>query len=519
MPVILASFDNPETTEFQQRSFNFGEFKKLRWSLMRVTAETQSQQAILNVQLTFAKMATLQNQISSGNQISNASDNPVGMVQILQNNTQTAQLTTDLSSISSATNVLQSSVSAITSAQTALTSVINTAESAVSPTNQAGANSTLAAQVNTAINQLLGIANTQLSDGTYIFGGTATSKPPFVVSSTNATGQPASIVYQGNQQSSQAIVGKSLTVSTSIPGSSVFQPNIGGTTTYSGSTGAAAGSGFDTATGSATLQVQHTLTSFAGNSGVAAGTSSADGDTILGPAGANTLTINDTSGNGTSGTVTLNGGATVAFTNSDTNLKVTGPSGEVVYLDTSAITAGFKGTVDLTADGTLSVDGGATTTPINFSSSQAVTDGTTGAVTNVDSANIRQTGNEQLTYPGTSDLFQTLIALRDTINNTQGLSSTDRTAAIEQQISQLSNINTAMATPLGNQSSQAQFLSNLQTRNTTLQTNLKANTSTIQSTDMASAIVDLQQQQTLYQAGLQLAAGLNQLSLSNYINF
>ena len=120
------------------------------------------------------------------------------------------------------------------------------------------------------------------------------------------------------------------------------------------------------------------------------------------------------------------------------------------------------------------------------------------------------------TYPGTTDIFQTLIALRDTINNTQGLSATDRSAALSQQIGQLQRANTSIATPLGSQSTQAQFLSNLQSRTTTLQTNLKQATSTLQSTDMVTAIVALQQQQNLYQAGLQLAATVNQLSLANY---
>ena len=238
---------------------------------------------------------------------------------------------------------------------------------------------------------------------------------------------------------------------------------------------------------------------------------------MLGPAGVNTLLIKDTSGTGASGTVSLNGGSPVAWNSSNTDLKLTGPSGEVAYLDTSAIAPGFSGTVSLQADGTMSVDGGATTTPINFTNNDAVTDGTTGAVTNVNSTTIRQAGSEQLTYPGPANLFQTLVALRDSINNTQGLSNTDRSAAIDQQMSQLQNINTAMANPLGNQATQAQFLSNLQTRTTSLQTSVQQQTNTLQATDMPSAIVKLQQDQVLYQASLQIAAGLNQLTLANFI--
>jgi flagellar hook-associated protein 3 FlgL len=484
---------------------------------MRVTTEIQSQQAILNVQMTYAKMAKLQSQISSGNQVQTASDNPIGALQILQNNTQAQQFKTDLSSIQDASGVLKTSVSALTQAQKILASVKSTALTANNPTNQPGANSALAAQVTSAINQLLTAANTQLPDGTYLFGGTASTSAPFSVTSSDSGGQPTAISYQGSNQAAQIVVGKAISVNTLLAGNSVFQTSNGGATVFSGATGAQPGTGTNTAQGTGTLQVLHTLTSFAGSSGVSAGLSSASNDTILGPSGTNNLVINDTSGDGSSGTVSLNGGPAVAFSNTDNDLMVTGPAGEVVYLDTTSIAAGFNGTSAVTSDGDLSIDGGATTTPIDFSANQVVTDGTTGAITNVNSSNIRRAGDQQVDYTGVSDIFKTLIALRDTISNTQNLSSTDRAAALTQQIGVLDQFSTALARPLGDQATQVQFLSNLQSRTVDLQTNLKEATSNIQSTDMAAAIVALQQQQTLYQAGLQLTASINQLSLANFI--
>ena len=121
-----------------------------------------------------------------------------------------------------------------------------------------------------------------------------------------------------------------------------------------------------------------------------------------------------------SGTASLNGGPAISWTNTDTNLQVVGPNGEVAYIDTSAITAGFNGSVSLTANGTLSTDGGASTTPITFSSNQVVTNSQTGAVTNVNSTNIHQAGTDHLEYTGTLDAFQTLIALRNDLLNTRG---------------------------------------------------------------------------------------------------
>jgi flagellar hook-associated protein 3 len=482
---------------------------------MRITPEFQSQTTLLNIQNLYAKLNQLQSQISTGNRLSAVSDDPLSAVQIQTNNATLSQYTTTLNNIQTATNTIQTGVDVLTQTQTLLSSVMSLAKTANSAVNQPAANSAIAGQVNAALNQLLSLANTQLSNGTYIFGGAANTKPPFVVSSTNGTGQPGVITYQGSQLNSQAIIAPNQSVSTLIAGNQVFQPTVGGPTSYFGNTGATAGTGVDTASGVGTLIVQHTLTTYAGGSGISPGASSAN-DTVIGPSGANNLTVT-ISADGKSGTVSLNGGSPVSFDNTQTDLKVTGPSGEVLSLDTTGITAGFQGNVAVEGDGSLSVDGGLTSVPIDFSANQIITDGNTGAVTNVNSTNIRIAGNAQLQYPGPTDLFQSLIALRDTINNTQGLNFTDRQTAINEQISNLEKINASIATPLGNQSSQAQFLSNLNTHTTNLQLKLQEANSSLKSTDMAAALVDLQTQQNLYQASLQVAAKIDNLSLANFI--
>lgn len=482
---------------------------------MRVTSETQNQQAILNLQSIYARMAKLQEQISTGKRIKLPSDDPIAAVQILQNTTQNTQLDANLKTIQSASNVLQTSVDALKAAQSVLATARNAALTVGSATNQSAANSALAAQVNSAIDQLITIANRQLPDGTYLFGGISSTTPPFAVTASNSSGQTSAISYLGSQQDAEAIVGQSQTVTTLIAGNRVFQPSIGGATSYSGTTGARHGTGTDTATGQGTLVIQHTLTTFAGTSGIAPGTSTA-GDTIIGPSGANSLKIN-VNADGLTGTVSLNGGTPVAFTNTATDLKVTGPAGEVVSLDTTSVVAGFNGTDAITASGTLSVDGGATTTAIDFGSNQAITNSATNSTTYVDSSVIRQAGHTLLDYPGNSDVFKTLIALRDTINNAQGLSAADRSAALNQQAAELDRINAAIATPLGVQATQAQFLSTLKDRTTSLQLNLQKSTDGLESTDTAAAIVDLQKQQNLYQASLQVTAKLNTLTLADFI--
>ena len=381
---------------------------------LRITPQTLLNQAIYNAQIQTTALGNAQEQAATGKKILVPSDDPLGTVTVLANHAQDQQFDTDLTNINDATNTLNDSVSTLDSASNILTQAKTLAGEGNNAATDPASYQTLASQVNDLLNQLVSLANTQ-NTGQYLYGGTATTQPPFSVTS-DSQGNIQSVTYNGASDRGSSIIGQQQTVDTYYAGSEIFQQRQRGQTVITGTTGATAGSGTDSATGDGSLLVQHTLTSYAAGSGVQTGSSSASGDTILGPAGANQLTIVDTSGNGTAGTISLNNGPPVAFTNASTNLKLTGPQGEVAYVNTSGITPGFNGNVDITADGTLSVDGGATQTAITFNANQVVSNGTTGAVTNINSTNIRSTGTDQVQDPGTADAFQALINLRNDLN-------------------------------------------------------------------------------------------------------
>lgn len=484
---------------------------------MRVTSEVQYQQAMLSIKSNYARIAELQTQLSSGKRVQVASDDPTAMSQILVNGVADARFTNELNMIQDASSKLQAGVDTLSQVQDLLTNVKTLALQANNTTTLPGTNATLAKQVDSALGQLLKLANQTLPDGSYLFGGTASTTAPFSVTSVDSAGLTSSVGYSGSLQDSEILVAPSVTASTLLSGHDVFQRQSRSASVFTGATGAAAGTGTDSATGQGVLTVQHVQTTFAGTSGIAAGVSSAGGDTVIGPAGANTLVINDTSGTGASGTVSLNGGPAIAFTALDSDLKVTGPDGEVVFLKTSSITPGFHGSVSLTATGTLSTDDGTTTVPINFGANQVITNSVTGDITNVNSTNIRQAGVDQVAYRGTSDLFQTLISLRDTIANAQGLSSNDRLAMLTQQIADLDRSINSVANTVGSQAVQAQSLTSLKDHLTQMQLDLRQTTDNLQSTDTASAVVSLQKQMNLYQASLQIAAQINSLTLMNFL--
>ncbi len=484
---------------------------------MRVTSEMQTQQALRYLQTNYARMAKLQEQLSSGKRILRSSDAPADMVRVLQNRAEDLRLDTHLSTLRDAGYVLQTSVEAMTEAREVLTHARDVALEVNDGSHDPIADGAFAHEIDVAIDRLLRVANRQLPDGRHLFGGTASDTVPFAVTSTDGASRPTAIAYQGSDQESEAVVGKDLSVGTLISGSRVFQGRARQTTVFTGSTGARPGSGTDSATVRGTLLVRHTLTTIAGASGLSTGSSSATGDTIIGPGGVHSLTLNDTSGTGAGGTVSLNGGPPFAYTNADTDLQVTGPNGEVIHLNTTAIAPGFSGSLALSATGTLSVDGGATSIPIDFSANQIVTDGTSGTMTNVDSSLIRQAGTEQLDYQGTADVFQILIALRDTIRNAQGLSATDRSAAIGRGIAELDRIQTGVVEAMGAQSVQAEYLTKLEERTADVQLNLQKANDELESVDLAATISALQQQENLYQMSLQLAARMNSISLADFL--
>src|SRR5208337_5014218 len=105
-------------------------------------------------------------------------------------------------------------------------------------TNDTTTNEALATQVDALINSLLSVANTQ-NGNTYLFGGTASNKPPFAVAASNSAGLPQSIVYNGSSQRGSVNIGQEQTVNTLYAGSQIFQQQTRGVTTYQGTTGAA----------------------------------------------------------------------------------------------------------------------------------------------------------------------------------------------------------------------------------------------------------------------------------------
>jgi flagellin-like hook-associated protein FlgL len=448
-------------------------------------------------------------QTSTGLKLIKPSDDPVGTRSIISVRASLGRMETELSNINTTRQRLSVANSGLLEAQQILTKVKDITlqvRQSVEPTERQA----LMQELNGLRDKLIAIANTR-HNGEYLFAGAASDQAPFTVDDNG------NVTYVGADVRGATQIRPTTRIDVLYSGGEVFGTDQRKPTEFLGSTGAEPGAGVDSATGYGELRVIHTTTTYAAGSGVAAGSGSAAGDTIIGPAGAHNLTIVDTSGTGASGTVSLNGGIPIAFSNGDTNLQVTGPEGEIVFIDTTAITPAFSGTVAITANGALSVDGGATQTAIDFSANQQITDGTTGAVTNVNSTGIRRAGTESVDYAGTADVFELLNQLGATMVDEANVGSADWNHAMSRHMEDIERMQNHMLDVVGAQAMSLENLDSMQTRIEDLQVEQEKMAADIEGADMAEAVLRLQQEQLMLQYTLAGTAKLFEVSLVDFL--
>jgi len=457
----------------------------------------------------------LTEQISSGTRIHRPSDDPLAYRQITSLTARLNELRAEDASLKDSESKLNHSVSLLTEVNNLFTTAKQLTQQGITALSQ-DERDAMAVEVDSLLNSLQDIAQTKTA-GFYLYSGTRSDVKPFEFSQPPAEGQTLQVNYRGASQNSRSHIGESISVDTLYAGDAIFQAPERSAPILEGDSGAAIGSGTPNLIGRATLTIAHTSTTFTGASGVAPGASSADGDTLIGPAGVHSLTIHDTSGNGSAGTISLNGGEEIPYTNADTDLKVVDPNGQVIYVDLSSIAAGFNGTVDVIGDGTLSVDGGATTVPIDFSASQTITDSTTGRFVHIDSQDIVQTGEDYLEFPGTSDAFQILYELSQDLRNVRHLDDSQVAESLDRRLGELSKMSNHILDMVGLQSASLQSLSQLDFRIQDLQLETETRLSNLSSTDIGEAVLRLKNEQQLLEYTYRITADIASTSLIDFL--
>lgn len=452
-------------------------------------------------------IAKLQEEASSGSRINRASDSPSDAYRVMSLRNQVANLTSDDSNLQGVVNNLTLGEQSLQDVSNTLTSAESLLTQAASGTYDSSNRASIGEQIDSLLEQVVSSANTQVG-GQYLFSGSDTAEPAYSVQ-RGTDGKITSVTYQGSSQDLPVPVAPGIQYSGQANGDDIFHcHNRGAAELAVSTTGTTLGTTTSSAQGDVWLTAAHTSTSYAAASGVAAGTSSATGDTIL---GSHTVTIS-----AANKTISLDDGPAVAFNGTETNLQLQNSSGATASVNMSGWT-NQNGTFAVTGSGTLSIDGGATTTPLTSSANLAVTDAD-GKILYVNTQNIASTGTDAIRIDGTYDVFSTLIRVRDILlNPPAGMSSDDQTtlldkglASLKEAMSQVTRSTTAMGGRL-------QALSTLSTTQDNTKNTISDQADSIQQADISQVAIDLTRNQNLYQMTLSTASKLMSLSLMDYL--
>lgn len=189
---------------------------------IRVTGQTQVNNAIANLRRQQADAAKFQDQLSTGLKVKAASDGPIAYATVATARGASKRAGTYQETLNDSTSDLNAGVSTLQEANAVLTRASQLAIEGADGTQDAAGFEALATEVDTLLDRMLTAANSQ-QDGRYLFGGTATDTQPFRVTSTTINGKPASIAYDGATERARALVSRSQTVDTRYVGSDVFQ--------------------------------------------------------------------------------------------------------------------------------------------------------------------------------------------------------------------------------------------------------------------------------------------------------
>jgi flagellar hook-associated protein 3 len=146
-----------------------------------------------------------------------------------------------------------------------------------------------------------------------------------------------------------------------------------------------------------------------------------------------------------------------------------------------------------------------------------VTHAETGEVLYVDTTAIASTGVDLVSVPGTYDIFNTLIIIRDVLENEKGLSD----AQVREQLNHLPSLfeetDKLLVQSEVSIGSKIGFLDNLKNNLKDIKYNTEDEATRLQEADIAQIAIDLSRREVLYQMSLSVAAKLMSMSLLDFI--
>ena len=455
-----------------------------------------------------------QEQIASGQRILRPSDDPTAARRILSLEASLVRNTEYSENLENARRFLDTGAEALTGVTNLLSQVREAAIAGSNGTLTQIDRDTFAQQIDALREQLVGLANSQFQ-GQFLFAGTDNTESPFVLSS-------GSVDYRGNDDTINAAVAPGLETALNISGSDIFLQRTALSPRFLGDTGVAAGSTPSSLRVDTLLEIEKTLTTVGDGSlpgggdsvsGIVPGASTSS-DTILGD---HSVRI-EVNGDGTGGTISLDDGPARAFSTTDTDFRLEDEDGNAVYLDLSGVSAGFTGDVSLSAEGTYSLDGGTTTTAIDFGDAdQAITDPASGKVVYVNSQGVTRAGDAQLLYTGGLDLFQTVGARRDDLLNEDGIPSDEISGRVLAHLEELDRHLNGVLNKLSELGSRSSSLETISSFLDQQDLGLRDTLSSLKDTDISESVIELVRAQGLLDAAAAVSNQVLSNSLSSFL--
>jgi len=163
----------------------------------------------------------------------------------------------------------------------------------------------------------------------------------------------------------------------------------------------------------------------------------------------------------------------------------------------------------------LSIDDGATWVPAGGANT-LVTNSLTGEVLYVDTTGI-STGVDLVSVSGTYDIFNTLIIVRDVLENEKGLSESQVREMLNSLPSSVEETSKLMVQAQISIGSKIGFLDDLKYSLEGLKYDTEDEATRLQEADIAQIAIDLSRREVLYQMSLAMAARLMSMSLLDFI--
>jgi flagellar hook-associated protein 3 FlgL len=173
-----------------------------------VLAGLQQTQSTLNAALL---------EVSTGKSVNQPSDNPAASANMVQNTIDSKDVDQYTQNVGSVLSMVQTADSALSSVVSSLTKAVTLGTEGANGTMNPSDQQAIATQVQGILSTIVSLANTSFQ-GSYVFGGTASTSVPYTADSTSASGYK----YNGNSGVNSVAIGDDLSVQANLPGSQVF---------------------------------------------------------------------------------------------------------------------------------------------------------------------------------------------------------------------------------------------------------------------------------------------------------